>query len=116
LVLQHRYAYQSPRRRKLTEAVLWLYIAGAMIYFAEHLPRHPLILAFFLVAVVIVILNNRFYLFLAARRGRLFALAAVPFHLLYHLYNGISFAAGLIRYLWRRLTGRFRPPAPGPIS
>lgn len=106
LVLQHRYAYQSPRRRKLSEAVLLLYLAGAMIYFAEHLPRHPLILAFFLVAAVIVILNNRFYLFLAARRGRLFALAAVPFHLLYHLYNGISFAAGLIRYLWRRLTGR----------
>lgn len=109
LVLQHRHAYESPRRRKLMELVLALYIVGAMIYFAEHMPRHPLILAFFLVAVGIVVLNNRFYLFLAARRGRLFALAAVPFHLLYHLYNGISFVAGLIRYAWRRATGEIRP-------
>jgi hypothetical protein len=44
--------------------------------------------------------------FLAAKRGKLFAVAAVPFHLLYHLYNGISFVAGLCRHaahaLWSR--------------
>jgi len=42
-------------------------------------------------------------LFLAARRGRLFALAAVPFHLLFHFYNGLSFLIGALRhYLIRR--------------
>ncbi len=114
LVMQHRYARQSARRRKITEVVLGLYIAGAMIYFAEHMPRHPLILAFFLVATVIVVLNNRFYLFLAAKRGRLFALAAVPFHLLYHLYNGISFLAGLLHYSWGRICGAIRPAGTQP--
>jgi hypothetical protein len=28
-------------------------------------------------------------------------MAAVPFHLLYHFYNGISFIVGLARYAWR---------------
>jgi hypothetical protein len=46
----------------------------------------------------LVLLNNQFYLFLAAKRGRLFAVAAIPFHLLYHFYNGVSFTVGLCRW------------------
>jgi len=106
LVLRHRYSYRTERQRKLSGIILGAYLIAAFIYFATHLPRHPLILAFFIVATVLVILNNQFYLFLAAQQGRLFALAAVPFHLLYHLYNGISFLAGLIHYGWRKLAGR----------
>ena len=74
-----------------------------------HLPNHYLVVAFFLVVALIVLLNNQFYFFLAAKRGRLFALAAFPFRLLYHLSNGISFAAGLTRYAWRRLLRRQAP-------
>jgi GT2 family glycosyltransferase len=50
------------------------------------------------VLLVVVLLNLRFYSFLANRRGLLFAVAAVPLHLLYHFYNGISFGAGLLRW------------------
>jgi hypothetical protein len=113
LILRHRYWYDTPRKRKLTGTVLALYILGAILYFMTHLPRHPLILSFFLVAVVIVILNTQFYFFLAVRQGRLFALAAVPFHLLYHFYNGISFLAGLIHYTWKRLMERTARAKPG---
>jgi glycosyltransferase involved in cell wall biosynthesis len=106
LVLRHRYAYATARKRRFTGIVLAVYILGAVAYFLTHMPRHPLIFAFFLVAAAIVFINNQFYLFLAVKQGRLFALAAVPFHLLYHLYNGISFLAGLVHYAWRSLTRR----------
>lgn len=47
------------------------------------------------VAVAIVVgLNHRFYSFLAGRRGWLFALRAVPLHLLYFIYSGAAFLAG----------------------
>jgi hypothetical protein len=65
-----------------------------------------LIFAFFLVAAVIVFINNQFYLFLAVKQGRLFALTAVPFHLLYHLYTGISFLAGFVHHAWKGLPRR----------
>ena len=38
-----------------------------------------------------MILNSQFYVFLAGRTGRLTALAAIPFHLLFHFYSGLSF-------------------------
>ena len=106
LVLRHRYCYATVRKRKLTGVVLTVYIVGATLYFLKHLPRHPLIFALFLVAAVIVFINNQFYLFLAVKQGRLFALAAVPFHLLYHLYNGISFLAGFAHHAWKGLPRR----------
>ena len=46
-------------------------------------------------------LNREFYRFLIARHGWRFALAAVPLHVLYHFYSGISFAAGAARHAWR---------------
>ena len=59
-------------------------------------------LPYFLGLSVVIMLNSQFYLFLAAKGGRLFALAAIPFHLLFHFYNGISFLIGLARYSLRR--------------
>ncbi len=113
LVLRHRYWGGNPGWRKLSGTAIAVYIGGATLYFVTHLPRHPLILFFMAVAVLIVILNTQFYLFLAARRGRLFALAAVPFHLLYHFYNGISFLAGTAYYVWRRFVARGARTEPG---
>jgi GT2 family glycosyltransferase len=110
LFLRHRYGDQSVRRRKLTGSFLAVYILLATTYMVAHLPNHYLIFAFFVVTAMIVVLNNQFYLFLAVRQGRLFALAAVPFHLLYHLYNGISFLAGLAHYSWRSLLHRTTKP------
>jgi GT2 family glycosyltransferase len=109
LGLRHRYAYQSQHKRQLTGVVLTIYIAISIMYFLTHLPRHPLIFSFFLVAAAIVMINTQFYAFLAAKQGRLFALAAVPFHLLYHLYNGFSFVAGLLRYSWTKASRREEP-------
>jgi hypothetical protein len=65
------------------------------------LPHHPLVLGFFGVLGALIILNSHFYLFLARKRGRLFDLAAIPFNLLFHFYNGISFVIGLTRHSLR---------------
>lgn len=82
-----------------------------MLLTVAHFPKDPLVFACFAVVGAIIALNNQFYLFLAAKRGRPFALAAIPFHLLYHLYNGFSFAYGLGRYGLDRLAGK---PVPAP--
>ena len=56
------------------------------------------------VLAAVIALNFPFYSFLAGRRGLLFALAAIPLHLLYHFYNGVSFGIALMR--WGALRGR----------
>jgi hypothetical protein len=105
LFLRHRYAYRrGSRERRLTTLFFAAYFLGTVALVAAHLPKDPLIFACFAVLGLVIALNNQFYLFLAAKRGRLFALAAIPFHVLYHLYNGFSFAIGASRFVLRRAT------------
>lgn len=54
----------------------------------------------------IVLLNLRFYLFLARVKNPLFALLVIPLHVLYYLYSGLAFAAGLVLHLGRARRGR----------
>ena len=42
-----------------------------------------------------VTINRHFYRWFLRKRGRVFTLRVLPFHLLYHWYNGLSFLAGL---------------------
>ncbi|HEY8515296.1 MAG TPA: glycosyltransferase family 2 protein [Candidatus Binatia bacterium] len=104
LFLRHRYAYRrgSPERRRTTLFFAGFFLLTVALTIA-HFPRDPVVFACFAVLGAIIALNNQFYLFLAAKRGRPFALAAIPFHLLYHLYNGFSFAYGALRYATMRL-------------
>lgn len=107
LMLVRCYPCSSGRQRRTMEMILGGYIVAAVVFMISRLPAHILIFSLFLISALIVILNSRFYGFLAARQGKLFALAAIPFHLLYHVYNGISFLAGLTHYVCRKLTARF---------
>jgi cation transporter-like permease len=43
-------------------------------------------------------LNKQFYLFLAGSRGKMFALAAIPFHILYFVSSGVAFAVAMVRH------------------
>ena len=105
LFLRHRYAY---RRGEPGRRITSLFFAGFFVVVLAltmaHFPKDPLVFACFAVVAAIIALNNQFYLFLASKRGRPFAFAAIPFHLLYHLYNGFSFAFGFARYTVGRLT------------
>lgn len=103
LILRHRYQCRSARERTLMRVILGVVIGSCAAFAIRHLPLDPLIYGCFLLLAIAVALNNQFYLFLAEKRGPTFALAAVPFHLLYHLYNGISFIAGTFNHAWGRI-------------
>jgi len=100
LALRHRYG----KKERVRTPKRWLgilYICGLVSVAAHYLPAHHLILACFVVLTLIGLLNSQFYIFLAAYRGFSFTLAAIPFHLLYHFYNGLSFMIGAVRHAWR---------------
>lgn len=51
-------------------------------------------------ALLIVVLNYRLYAFFAQRRGVIFAIAVVPFQLLYYFYSVVALAVGTGLYAW----------------
>ena len=56
--------------------------------------------SYFLCVVIILLLaiNWRFYLFLLKKRGGIFLLRSLPFHWLYFLYSGLSYAYVFFKY------------------
>ncbi|MEP7356388.1 MAG: glycosyltransferase family A protein [Anaerolineales bacterium] len=54
-----------------------------------------------LAALLLLALNWNLYAFFAQRRGWAFALAAIPWHWLYYVYNSLSFGLGTFQYLTR---------------
>jgi GT2 family glycosyltransferase len=112
LALRHRYR-KDARVRGPNRWLGILYICGSVCVAAHYLPAHHLVIACFALLIAIGLMNSQFYIFLAGKRGLAFMLAAIPFHLLYHFYNGLSFLIGLIRYCWRVGLHRARPGSAG---
>lgn len=80
-----------------------LAIGGAAVIAVEVAVQAPVFAAGAgALAGAILTLNRSFYSCLKIRRGAPFAMAAIPFRLLYHLGNGISLAAGTVRFCWAR--------------
>jgi hypothetical protein len=81
-------------------AALGLAIVGPALALAGHVlgawSLVPLALC-----VTLVALNRGFYAFLARERHPLFALLAIPLHLLYYACSGVALALGSLRYAWR---------------
>lgn len=93
-------------RKRVLGLIYGVYLAGAVSYILMHMPNTPVVFSLALLLVVVVALNLRFYAFLFARLGSLWGLATIPFHLLYHAYNGVSFVVGAIQYHWNRIRAR----------
>jgi hypothetical protein len=83
---------------------------------AYYLPAHHLIFAIFIILALVGGMNSSFYVFLAGKRGLAFMLAAIPFHLLYHFYNGVSFIVGSARHYWNAELEKGDLPAPASKS
>jgi hypothetical protein len=118
LFLRHRYDIRG-RWRSLNAWFHGLYIAVVIVVSMLYLKDRYFIAAVILGVLVLATLNNGFYLFLSEKRGRLFALAAFPFHLLYHFYNGVSFVMGSLLWSVRAIqarTGEGTPPGPAAAS
>jgi glycosyltransferase involved in cell wall biosynthesis len=62
----------------------------------------------FIIILLILSLNFKFYEFFVKKRGVSFALAAIPFHFLYYLYSLIAFVIGGGIHFWNN-TMKFRP-------
>ena len=111
LFLRHRYAYAQEARRRWTGAVAGGFCLLVIAFAWTYMPIHPTAAAFSCLLLVLLYLNKGFYLFLAARRGKLFALAAIPFHILYYLYSGLAFMVAVGRHVLRIARGS-APPEP----
>ena len=98
LLLRHHYSL----RGQLRKVHHWLGIAFILCSVCAslfYLPAHHLLYACFALLALLGLLNSRFYIFLIGNRGLSFTLAAIPFHLLYHFYNGLSFIVGVLNHL-----------------
>jgi glycosyltransferase involved in cell wall biosynthesis len=102
LFMRHRYAQPNRKRVRAAVMAVGLYAVVAILSALVYLPRSWLLLGGFALVFTIVVLNAQFYMFLAKRRGGVFAVAAIPFHLLYHFYNGIAFCIGIARHAWKK--------------
>jgi glycosyltransferase involved in cell wall biosynthesis len=114
LILRHRYDMRG-KLRKWHRMVGMGFICVSMVVAAIYLPAHHLMLACFVVLLLLGLLNSQFYLFLAGKRGISFMLAAIPFHLLYHFYSGVSFIIGFVNHYWTAAverTGQAALPVP----
>jgi glycosyltransferase involved in cell wall biosynthesis len=105
LFLRHRYDSRA-RWRRVNQWFNWLYVLAVVLVSILYLRDRKFIVTVVSCALIIGTLNNGFYIFLAEKRGRLFALAAFPFHLLYHFYNGVSFVMGSVLWSVRSLRER----------
>jgi len=111
LFLRHRYDSRG-RWASLNAWFHGLYIAVVIVVSMLYLKDRYFITAVVAGVLVLATLNNGFYLFLSEKRGRLFALAAFPFHLLYHFYNGVSFVMGSLLWSVRAIQVRTGEEAP----
>jgi glycosyltransferase involved in cell wall biosynthesis len=105
LFLRHRY----DKRGRWASLNAWfhgLYIVVVVVVSMLYLNDKYFITAVVSGILVLATLNNGFYLFLSEKRGRLFAVAAFPFHLLYHFYNGVSFVMGSLLWSLRAIQAR----------
>lgn len=101
LYLRHRYGFSNRHRQRVTGLFCGGYLIFVMMFVVIYLPKDPLAFVFYFVLSILLLVNLNFYMFLAGHTGRLYALGAVPFHLLFHFYNGVSFSVGLMRHLLR---------------
>jgi glycosyltransferase involved in cell wall biosynthesis len=95
--IRHGYTYPRGWVGTAARTLFGVFLAGNLALVLKHLPDHWLVNSFLLVLIA---------LFLAAKRGKLFTIAAIPFHVLFHIYNGYSFLIGLALYSWRSYSCR----------
>ncbi len=109
LFARYRYADSPEKRRRWTEVLVASYGLLVIAGVTYHLLWHQLRFVFLALLLTLVVVNSQFYVFLAGARGTLFAIAAIPFHLLYFVYSGVGFIVALIRHS----LGKLRPTPTG---
>ena len=98
LFTRHRYACSRDVWRRRTGLVVGGYclLVFGMVWI--YFPWAPVGCLFLLLMLTLLFLNKHFYMFLAGNRGTLFALSAIPFHLLYFASSGLAFSVALAHH------------------
>lgn len=107
LLTGHRYAHTGSRRA-LLRCFGIVYTGCSVAAATLYLPASGLVFICFGIVAALGLINSQFYIFLAGKRGVPFMLAAIPFHLLYHFYNGLSFVGGIVSFWWTNASDRRR--------
>jgi hypothetical protein len=105
LFMRHRYAYSTEKRRKWTGVWVGGYSLLAALLVWIYFPWKPMVFLLFLLLLALIALNQQFYVFLATKQGKFFALAAIPFHLLYFFSSGVAFLLEFARFQALRIFG-----------
>jgi len=105
LLIRHRYDQRGKLKKwhrmlGMSFIVISMMVATVAGLANKYLAYHHLMLLCFIILLALGLLNSQFYLFLAGKRGISFMLAAIPFHLLYHFYSGVSFIIGFVNHYW----------------
>jgi glycosyltransferase involved in cell wall biosynthesis len=103
LFIRHRYAYSTEKRRKWTGIWVGGYSILAALLVWVYFPWKPMVFLLFLLLLALIALNQQFYVFLAAKQGKFFALASIPFHLLYFFSSGVAYAIEFARFQTLRI-------------
>jgi glycosyltransferase involved in cell wall biosynthesis len=117
LAIRRLVPWQRQSYRRLTGIACGLYAAAiSVLIVVSYTPIHWISFAMITAAAGLLYLNKEFYFLLARLWGRLYAISAIPFHLLYQLCCAAGLVAGTISYLGRSMnTGwhsRYRKDAP----
>jgi cellulose synthase/poly-beta-1,6-N-acetylglucosamine synthase-like glycosyltransferase len=106
LFTRHRYACAQEVWRRRTGVVVGGYCLLVMGLVWVYFPWAPIGSVFIILILTLLVLNAQFYVFLAGNRGKLFALSAIPFHLLYFASGGLAFALAFARHWYAKLWNR----------
>jgi hypothetical protein len=79
---------------KVSAALLFFFLGCVLLAFQTAWSLIPGLLSL----IVLLFLNYDFYGFFFKKRGRLFTLKVIPFHLLYYLYSSLGFFIGYCKY------------------
>ncbi len=100
LLLRHHYYSPEFQAHKWVAKAAGGLLIAAVLFVAAQPGVHMLNVLLLAGGGILILLNARFYALLAAKRGRTYALAAIPFHLLFFLYSGIAFLVALVRHIF----------------
>jgi glycosyltransferase involved in cell wall biosynthesis len=108
LILQERHVPNDLNLRSSQRVSALLVCAMPLHLGASLFLRNRIVISFpiwlvaplLLAVALVMLLNYQFYAFFARKRGATFALAVVPFHLLYYLYSVLAFVLGAGLHLW----------------
>ncbi len=86
------------------EAIFSLMIIDIVIVMLQVFTIYPLWLTalVFLILGIFILFNRRFYAFFKQKRGIMFAISVIPFHMLYFLYSMVAFVLGTLIYYYRK--------------